>query len=99
MCRCAVSPQGKKFKVRGSVGQASTGPGLIVNHAGAAASLPQFFFGSAKSAGVVPPRFATLIGYAIPSLPLATQTPMGKMQAGPADPQSSSDHAPLAMSG
>src|SRR5271167_959648 len=27
------------------------------------------------------------------------QTPMGKMQAGPADPQSSSDHAPVAIWG
>src|SRR5262250_1516988 len=35
----------------------------------------------------------------MPSFPVATQTLMAKMQAGPAEPQSSSDHAPEAMSG
>src|SRR6516165_4604225 len=91
MWRCAVSPHGKKFKVRGSVGQGSTGPGLIVNQTGGAASFMQFVFGFARSLSVVPPRLPDLIGYAIPSFPVAMQTPMEKMQAGPADPQSSSD--------
>src|SRR6516225_9813380 len=35
----------------------------------------------------------------MPSLPLAMQTPIAKMQAGPPDPKSSSDHAPCAISG
>src|SRR5262252_9306752 len=34
MCRCALSPHGKKFRVLGFVGQASTFPGLIVSQTG-----------------------------------------------------------------
>src|ERR1700759_1138244 len=99
MWRWAVSPQGKKLRVRGSAGQGSTGPGLMVSHTGGAASLAQFAFGFARRATVVPPRFAVLMGYAIPSFPAAIQTPTAKIQAGPAEPQSSSDQAPVAMSG
>src|ERR1700739_2690479 len=35
----------------------------------------------------------------MPSFPVATHTPILKMHAGPAEPQSSSDQAPVAMSG
>src|ERR1700726_3435177 len=35
----------------------------------------------------------------MPSFPLAMQTPIANMQAGPADPKSSSDHAPCAIWG
>src|ERR1700733_9569641 len=97
--RCAVSPHGKKFSVVGLAGHGSTGPGLMVSQTGGAASLAQFVFALPRSAGKVPPGFAVLRGKAIPSFPVATQTPMEKMQAGPADPQSSSDQFPLAISG
>src|SRR5580698_11047245 len=99
MCSCAVSPHGKKFNVCGLAGQGSTGPGLMVSQTGGAASFAQFVLGLARSARVVPPRFAVLMGYPIPSFPAAMQTPMEKMQAGPADPQSSSDQFPAAIAG
>ena len=35
----------------------------------------------------------------MPSFPVATQTPIENMQAGPAEPQSSSDQLPLAILG
>src|SRR5580698_7691218 len=62
MCRCALSPQGKKFKVLGSTGQASTLPGLMVSQVGGAASFAQFDLGFFRSATVVPPMCAALIG-------------------------------------
>src|ERR1700729_2761618 len=99
MCRCAVSPQGKKSSWLGSFGQGSFGPGSTVNHTGGAASLAQFVLGCFRSAGVVAPIFAVFTGYAIPSLPVATQTPIEKIQAGAAEPQSSSAQAPVAMFG
>jgi hypothetical protein len=99
MWRCAVSPHGKKFNVEDWPGRDQPDPGLMVSQTGGAASFAQFAFGLARSASVVPPGFAVLIGYAIPSFPVAMQTPMAKMQAGPADPQSSSDHAPVAICG
>src|SRR4051794_2962868 len=83
----------------GSSGHGYTGPGLIVSHTGGAASFPQFDLGFARSSTVVPPKLAVLIGYAMPSFPAATQTPIENMQAGPAEPQSSSDQLPSAILG
>src|SRR5271165_4199489 len=71
----------------------------MVSQTGGAASFAQFVLGFARSASVVPPRLVVLIGYAIPSFPAAMQTLIGKIQAGPADPQSSSDQAPEAIAG
>src|SRR5271169_2872846 len=99
MWRCAVSPQGRKSNVCAFFGQGSTGPGLMVSQTGGAANFAQFAGALARSLRVVPPRPAVWIGYAIPSFPVAMQTAMSKMQAGPADPQSSSDQFPLAMFG
>src|SRR5271165_6181458 len=94
MCKCAVSPWGRKLRSLGSAGQGSIAPRSIVSQTGGNASLPQLAFALARSARVVEPGLLALTGYPMPSLPAATQISIANKQAGPAEPQSSSDQRP-----